>query len=502
MNGIVKQSTLVFVGLMCVALVVPLGCESPADFEVRSLTIRPSEASVGEEVTVTAEVRNNGGTQGTYDAVLTVDGTEVDTTAVAVAADASVTVIFTLVRDASGSYQVGVGEMKAALVVSEEAESEAEEEEAVEEAEPAPEEETSEEPSREYIELKYDDGEADSSKAFGTGPMGYGHVVRFAPAITPFTVDRVKVYGRSYGDGCDAREVEVQVRDLAFSLLDSCRCSHREFTETPDWVTIDMTGVAVEDEFYIVVLTDSPKECGVSVFIDSDSENLHSEYVKGGKLAEWSIEPPQEEVNWMIRVEQGVPPEEAGEGEEGGAAYESLDYFPIAEGRGVKYHVTDEFDGLDCKVWAESQRPEELSGGHFPDFIFTLGIKAGGESNRWGGYVAHSVSGRDLTMFCHGRPVGNQGNFYMSFSLPRFFESGDEWEVVGRNYAVECVGARTVGGAEFEDCIRVELDDSSNELEDLEGTGYFILARDVGIVELVFDRASGDTVSYEYVEHK
>ena len=51
----------------------------PADFEVISLDIKPPEVTTGETVSITAEVKNTGDGEGTYTAVLTVDGVKFET---------------------------------------------------------------------------------------------------------------------------------------------------------------------------------------------------------------------------------------------------------------------------------------------------------------------------------------------------------------------------------------------------------------------------------------
>jgi len=185
--------------------------------------------------------------------------------------------------------------------------------------------------------------------------------------------------------------------------------------------------------------------------------------------------------------------------------FESLDYFEIMEGHGIRYHVTDDHYDPNCNIWAVSQyvetnKPSEL------DFVFTL-VKegtAGGyfRNSSIGGQISRSVDGKLLTFFYAGYPVGNQANFYCQFSLPRFFNSGDEWAVGDKSYRVEHVGAQTAGGIEFADCIRVDIDDSQNASEYLRGTGYYILAKGIGIVKLVFTRTTGENVLFEYLGHE
>lgn len=186
------------------------------------------------------------------------------------------------------------------------------------------------------------------------------------------------------------------------------------------------------------------------------------------------------------------------------AEYESLQYFKTTEGQGIEYHITDNYQPLDCNVWAVSQY-FETGKPHSLDFVFTL-IKEGNAGGYFrnsciGGLVSLTISGRELSCFYRGYPVGNQAHFYYNFSLPRYFDSGDEWNVGNKNYKVEYVGSQIVNGIGFSDCIKINIDDSQNAHEYLRGTGYFILARNIGIVKLVFNRTNGTNVLYEYLSH-
>jgi len=93
---------------------------SPSGFAVVSLDITPPEVTAGETVAITAVVENIGGSEGTYTAVLTVDGATVETKEVALAAGTSKTVSFSLVKDKPGTYQVGIGGLTSSLKVIEE----------------------------------------------------------------------------------------------------------------------------------------------------------------------------------------------------------------------------------------------------------------------------------------------------------------------------------------------------------------------------------------------
>ena len=191
----------------------------------------------------------------------------------------------------------------------------------------------------------------------------------------------------------------------------------------------------------------------------------------------------------------------------GPPTYESLDYFPIAEGYGIKYHVIDNWDDLSCNVnvWAVSQyfetgKPNDM------DFVFTL-VKEGTQGEYYcpcslGGQISLPWESEYCTCFNSGCGVGNQGHFYMKFNLLRTFSSGNEWTWVDRQCMVEHVGQQTINGVGFDDCIKITVDDSLHENEYERGNGYFILARDVGIVKLIFNRTNGTNVSYEYIEHR
>jgi hypothetical protein len=181
----------------------------------------------------------------------------------------------------------------------------------------------------------------------------------------------------------------------------------------------------------------------------------------------------------------------------------SLEYFPVMEGHGIKYHVTDDYKSLDCNVWAVSQHAESDKSTRL-DFVFTLieeGTGGAYYSNSLGGDIWRDLDEKDVTFFYAGFPSGYQGHCYMSFSLPSVFSSGDEWSTWSGEFSVEYVGAQTVNGVEFEDCIKISQDNSLNDISGYRGSGYFVLARDVGIVQLVFNRTSGQDVLYEYIEH-
>lgn len=100
-----------------ILLLAPTACVEDALFEVSSLTVTPSEVLVGEPATITIEIRNIGEVQGTYSAVLMVEGEVTATEAVAIAARGTETVSFILVKDTAGIYELRVDELTRTLVV-------------------------------------------------------------------------------------------------------------------------------------------------------------------------------------------------------------------------------------------------------------------------------------------------------------------------------------------------------------------------------------------------
>jgi hypothetical protein len=91
----------------------------PAEFEVISLDIEPSEVVAGETTNITAVVENIGGSEGTYAAVLIVDGVTEEAKEVVITAGSSKVVTFSLVKDTPGTYEIGVGGLSSSLVVAE-----------------------------------------------------------------------------------------------------------------------------------------------------------------------------------------------------------------------------------------------------------------------------------------------------------------------------------------------------------------------------------------------
>ncbi len=175
----------------------------------------------------------------------------------------------------------------------------------------------------------------------------------------------------------------------------------------------------------------------------------------------------------------------------------STDYFKTDPGTAIQFHVTDDsstYGHFDDVLWAVSQ---QCTGQ--PDFIYVLnGQKL---STSIGGRL-HSVEGaKVLTMFFAGVPTSNQGNFLKFFSLPNTFTDGDTWT---GGWSCTCqvnlVGSVQVNGTSFDNCIDITYQATGSDYT--LGTGHFILAKGIGLVQIRFVRTiDNSTVQFDHISH-
>jgi hypothetical protein len=174
--------------------------------------------------------------------------------------------------------------------------------------------------------------------------------------------------------------------------------------------------------------------------------------------------------------------------------HERKNYFPTSAGYGIEYHVTDEDDGEDANYWVISQGPPEDN----YDFVFTVSnVKDANETSVIGG-----ITDSTLTYCQSGMPGKNQGSIYYHFSLLEEFNSGDSWTNLNKEYTVEYIGSQTINGDFFNDCIKINVNSTAISDNYLSGTGYFILARGIGIVKINFVRDNGDILNYDYISNQ
>jgi hypothetical protein len=269
--------------LAAVLLLFSLACASPtAVFEVVSLDVTPSEAVIGQEVTITAKVANISKVLGTYTAVLTVDKVEAGRKDVTIPPEATQVIAFQLRKDTGGNYTIELGGLTKNLTVKRLVSKE--------------------------VELKYDNGLArDFISSCG------GYLVDFTPPASPFTLKKVRIFGGILGRPA-AENFEVEVWDKDKKVLTNIKLPVTKFApETPSWIEVELLDLKVDGKFYIHVYTGTCRREGIHIGADGSVRNEHSTCTirRGGVTieSEWSaLYPPdrwfadKSKVNWMVRA--------------------------------------------------------------------------------------------------------------------------------------------------------------------------------------------------------
>ena len=95
----------------------PAPAPAPAAFSLSNLTIQPAEVEPGEELAITVDITNTGGTEGSYTATLMINGVKEADKSVPVAAGGTKTVTFSVTREDAGSYNVVVDGLSGSFTV-------------------------------------------------------------------------------------------------------------------------------------------------------------------------------------------------------------------------------------------------------------------------------------------------------------------------------------------------------------------------------------------------
>jgi hypothetical protein len=297
-----RKSLLLSALLLATVLILPPACKAPvepAKFEVVSLDVAPPEVTAAGEVSVTAQVKNTGGSEGVYSATLTVDGAEVEKKDITVAPGATETVTFTMVKNKAGTYQIAIGERSSSLTVKPKL-------------------------VAKEVELGYDDGTAEEAPK--SSRIQFGHLVDFLPPTEPFTIQKIRVFGLNLDGGSKGKTFDVQIWDNDQRILYRQAYPVDKFPPGsiqpwPEmklalkWVELEVPSIEVSGKFYVYVWTGAPVFAGIHIGADNSVKNLHSTAVAPAngsyKEAEpWPLICPdpthwwhdKSKVNWMIRV--------------------------------------------------------------------------------------------------------------------------------------------------------------------------------------------------------
>ena len=97
----------------------PIVLPEEAEFTLSNLSISPSRPEIGETITISFDLINSGARQGTYTAVLKVNGMETATKAITLDAGESRSVSFAVITESSGTYNIEINGLEDTFEVAE-----------------------------------------------------------------------------------------------------------------------------------------------------------------------------------------------------------------------------------------------------------------------------------------------------------------------------------------------------------------------------------------------
>lgn len=100
------------------AVIAPLTPPAPAAFSVSNLSINPLEVQPKEAVAITLSVANTGGTEGSYNVVLKINGVKEAEKSITLAAGSSQNVSFSVTKEEAGSYSVDINGLSGSFTVA------------------------------------------------------------------------------------------------------------------------------------------------------------------------------------------------------------------------------------------------------------------------------------------------------------------------------------------------------------------------------------------------
>lgn len=203
-----------------------------AAFEVGPLSVVRNGVGIGEAATVSTSVTNTGGIQGTYSAVLTVDGKQAGQKDVAIGPGASESVSFQVTESVPGGYKLEIDGSTATLNVY-----------------------------QWPVSLQYDLGNAYGESLSLSND--YGHMVHFTPPTTPFKIQSIDVYVQA----SVVKDTDWDNRFVTVRIWNSGRTQQLWSTDLPwryfrndvgsFWKTIQVPNVSADGDFYVEIVTHS-----------------------------------------------------------------------------------------------------------------------------------------------------------------------------------------------------------------------------------------------------
>ncbi|MBC8273879.1 MAG: hypothetical protein H8E40_02770 [Chloroflexi bacterium] len=203
--------------------------QKPAKFEVGSITFEPSTVMVNDSVTVTATAKNIGDVNGTYTAIFTIDGQEIDKKDVTIEPGDNKEVSFQLSKTAPGTYNLAIGNSSAILTVYE----------------------------WKPYKIQYDETPGTEGGIYVSGEIG--HIIHFTPPAKPFRVQKIIVFGTVHivtTSDFDEKHITARIWNKeGTNQLWSQDFSWRLFMGSAQWREIEVPDVRVDDDFYVEIVT-------------------------------------------------------------------------------------------------------------------------------------------------------------------------------------------------------------------------------------------------------
>jgi hypothetical protein len=203
-----------------------------SEFQVGPLSVVRNGVGIGEAATVSASVTNTGGIQGTYNAVLTVDGKQTSQKDVAIGPGATESVSFQVTENTPGGYKLEIDGSTATLNVY-----------------------------QWPVSIQYDLGNTYGESVSLSND--YGHIVHFTPPTTPFKIQTIDVYVQasvSNKSDWDNRFVTVRIwNSNRTQQLWSVDLPWSDFRNDVGsfWKTIQVPNVTTNGDFYVEIVTHS-----------------------------------------------------------------------------------------------------------------------------------------------------------------------------------------------------------------------------------------------------
>jgi hypothetical protein len=99
------------------------------------------------------------------------------------------------------------------------------------------------------------------------------------------------------------RMAGVWVLDENFGILCRGDLPFKRYTNEPSWAGVELPDIALPRTFYIALEPVSRPAAQMLIGYDTGSKNRASYFGNAGAILSWNIAAPEENTNWMIRVE-------------------------------------------------------------------------------------------------------------------------------------------------------------------------------------------------------